>query len=124
MDKFILAKETGKIIKQLRKERKLTQKDLASELSLSRTVISKWESGDRIPTTKQYCDLALFFNVSVANLSGIEKERRHIRAADNSPSLESPFDLSAFNNDGLLVLKTIYDFILTNPNLTKPTEEK
>ena len=39
-------KETmGQIIRRLRKERNLTQEELAESLYVSRTAISKWESG-------------------------------------------------------------------------------
>ncbi len=39
------AKKTGKLIRELRTEKGLTQQDLASALHVSQTAVSKWENG-------------------------------------------------------------------------------
>ena len=38
----------GQIIKRLRKERDLTQEELAEQLNISAPAISKWENGDSL----------------------------------------------------------------------------
>ena len=50
-------------LKELRKEKGLTQEELASKIYVSRTLISKYESGAIIPTKDNIEKLALFFNV-------------------------------------------------------------
>ena len=39
------AEKTGKLIKELRTEKGLTQQELASRLKVSSTAVSKWENG-------------------------------------------------------------------------------
>ena len=41
--------KTGKFIAELRKERGLTQKQLAEKLGISDKTISKWERGNGMP---------------------------------------------------------------------------
>lgn len=43
--------KTGKFIKELRKEKSLTQTDLAQKLCISEKTISKWECGNGFPDT-------------------------------------------------------------------------
>ena len=38
-------KQTGGFIQELRKERKMTQQDLAKELNVTDKAISRWETG-------------------------------------------------------------------------------
>ena len=45
-------KKVGEFIKQKRKEKKLTQKELAEQLYISSKAISKWETG--VSQTKRY----------------------------------------------------------------------
>ena len=44
-------KETGLFIKQKRKEKGLTQEDLARKILVSEKTISKWECGNGFPDT-------------------------------------------------------------------------
>lgn len=53
--------------KQLRKERKLTQEELANRLNINRTSIVHYENSnnERIPRPERLYQIADFFNVSV-----------------------------------------------------------
>jgi len=65
-------KETmGQTIKRLRKERNLTQEELAGRLNLSAQSISKWENGTSMPDIAQIVPLASVFAVSTDTLFGI-----------------------------------------------------
>ena len=48
-------------IKTLRKEHKLTQEELAQKIYVSRQTISRWESGQAIPTTENIAQIAQYF---------------------------------------------------------------
>jgi transcriptional regulator with XRE-family HTH domain len=61
-------------LKRLRKERKLTQEDLAKFIGVSFQVISKWECGDSYPDITVLPVLAKFFNLTVDELLGAEDE--------------------------------------------------
>lgn len=57
-------------LKELRKEKNKTQKDIAKLTGYKQTLVSKWEHGDREPDTETLIKLANYFNVSVDYLIG------------------------------------------------------
>lgn len=60
--------EFGKKLQDLRRQRGLTQEELAGCLFVSRTAISKWESGRGYPTIDSLKAIAAFFSVTVDEL--------------------------------------------------------
>ena len=57
-------------LKALRKEKEITQTELADRLFIDQTTVSKWELGKAIPDQKMLLRLAELFNVSVDYLLG------------------------------------------------------
>ena len=55
-------------IKELRKEKKLTQQDVADAMGISRRGFQKWENGDSQLKPEKAKQLADFFGVSVGYL--------------------------------------------------------
>lgn len=55
----------GKLIYYLRRQRGLSQNDLAIAFDVTRGTISNWEIGRRTPSVKQFIDIADFFGVSL-----------------------------------------------------------
>ena len=60
-------------LQELRKNRGLTQEDLAEDLYVSRTAISKWESGRGYPSIDSLKDISKYFSVSIDDLLSGEK---------------------------------------------------
>lgn len=60
----------AKRLKALRKERGLTQAELADALEISRSAIGMYERGDREPNFDTADDLAEYFDVSLSYLLG------------------------------------------------------
>lgn len=58
----------GEKLKRLRTDKKLTQDELAEILFVSRTAISKWESGRGFPNIESLKAISRFFSVSVDDL--------------------------------------------------------
>lgn len=58
----------GNKIADLRREQKLTQKDLAEKLNVSDKVISRWETGNSLPDVEMMKRLAKVLNVTIAEL--------------------------------------------------------
>lgn len=56
----------GKIIKQLRKENRLTQKELADKLGLTLTAVSAWERGANKPMMDKLSLMSELFNVPIS----------------------------------------------------------
>ena len=55
----------GEKIKELRKENKLSQEELAEKLCVSRQSISLWENGQTVPSFDKIVALADFFNLYI-----------------------------------------------------------
>lgn len=57
-------------MKSLRKQRGLSQRDLAQALKVSYSTVAAWESGTRSPSVETQEDIADFFNVTLDYLYG------------------------------------------------------
>lgn len=55
-------------LQELRKSRGLTQEELAEALFVSRTAISKWESGRGYPSIDSLKEISSYFSVSIDDL--------------------------------------------------------
>ncbi len=60
--------EIGEKIKELRKQKGWTQEELAEKLFVSRTAVSKWESGKGTPNIDSLKDISAIFAVSIDEL--------------------------------------------------------
>ena len=60
-------------LQELRKDRGLTQEELAEALYVSRTAISKWESGRGYPSIDSLKEISKFFSVTIDELLSGEK---------------------------------------------------
>ena len=60
-------------LQELRKSRGLTQEELAELLYVSRTAISKWESGRGYPSIDSLKEISKFFSVTIDDLLSGEK---------------------------------------------------
>ena len=58
----------GKFIQEKRKEKKLTQSDLAEKLNVTDRAISKWENGSCLPDVGTMPDLCDILNISISDL--------------------------------------------------------
>ena len=52
-------------LSEMRKNKELTQEDLANLLEIDRSNISKWETGDAFPNPQNLQNLAEIFNCSI-----------------------------------------------------------
>lgn len=59
-------------LKELRKEKKLTQKELAEETDILYRTLQRWENGESQIKPEKAEKLANFFGVSIAHLLGYE----------------------------------------------------
>lgn len=64
--------EFNEKLQKLRKEQNLTQEELAEQLFVSRTAISKWESGRGYPSIDSLKVIAKFFHITIDDLIGSE----------------------------------------------------
>ena len=66
----------GENIKRLRKERDMTQEQLAAELEVSYQAVSRWELGTTYPDIGLLPVIAGYFDVTVDELLGVDVDRR------------------------------------------------
>jgi len=93
-----MAISMGQIIKKLRKERNLTQEELAEQLNVTFQAISKWENETGMPDISQIVPLASVFGVSTDVLFGTygrsdEEEVREILESAYRQNENSDIDL-------------------------------
>ena len=62
----------GERLKELRKEKGLTQKQVAEELHIHSVTYLHYEKSEREPPLSLLADMATFFDVSVGYLLGVE----------------------------------------------------
>jgi transcriptional regulator with XRE-family HTH domain len=60
----------GQIIRRLRRDKDITQRELGKAVGVAESTISLYESGRNIPDLNMMRKLAIFFNVSLDYLAG------------------------------------------------------
>lgn len=99
-------------LKQLRKERSITQENLAQFLGVSFQAISKWERNEGYPDITILPSIANFFNITLDELVGMEKIKQDLRI----DVLEETLKLNASEGkitENIMLLK---DALKTYPN--------
>lgn len=64
----------GKRLRNLRKQKNLTQQQLAVQIGVKNTMISFYEMGDRLPSPEVIIKIAAVFHVSTDYLLGLDKK--------------------------------------------------
>lgn len=67
-----MKEDLSKRLFQLRKEKNLSQQQLAKEIGASQKAIDFWEKGINEPKATYIINLAIFFGVSAGYLLGLE----------------------------------------------------
>lgn len=96
--------EFNEKLQQLRKSRGLTQEELAEALYVSRTAISKWESGRGYPSIDSLKEISNYFSVTIDDLLSGDK-LLSIAEKENKSSIRGICDL-------LFGIVDLFSFIL------------
>ena len=64
----------GRFLKELRKEKSLTQEQLAEQFHISRRTVSRWETGNNLPDLDILIELSDYYNVELREL--LDGERK------------------------------------------------
>ena len=81
----------GTKITQLRKEKHISQEELANILQISRQAVSKWENGQANPDTENLIHLAEIFQVDVNVLVGSQTASAENQTVPKASKLEKAF---------------------------------
>lgn len=91
----------GEILAELRKDRRLSQKELASIFHISTSTISSYETGAHFPNAEQIVQFAQFFDVTTDYILGVT-------SCDLSPSiLLEPYTDEFLMQDVVSMLKKL-----------------
>ena len=102
--------ELNEKLQELRKNKGLTQEELAAALYVSRTAVSKWESGRGLPSIDSLKEISAFFDVSIDELLSADKALS-LAEQENKASQRSFCDLLLGISDLcaiLLILLPLY----------------
>lgn len=95
----------GEFIKELRKERNLTQEDLADEFYVSRRTVSRWETGSNLPDIDILMELADFFNVDIREiLEGKRKDINMEQETKETVSIVNEYNKEKFKRTKIITL--------------------
>lgn len=67
-------KKIGSFLKELRKEKGITQEELAEMLYVSGRTVSRWETGTNMPDISLLVDIAEIFDVSIPEIINGERK--------------------------------------------------
>lgn len=67
-------KKTGEFLKSLRKEKGLTQEQLAEHFYVSARTVSRWETGSNMPSLDMLIELADFYDADIREIIGGERK--------------------------------------------------
>ena len=71
--------KTGAFLKELRREKGITQEQLAEELGVSGRTISRWETGNNMPDISLLVEIAEYFDVSIPEIIKGERESEDMK---------------------------------------------
>lgn len=109
--------EFGEKLCELRKNKGLTQEELAQALYVSRTAISKWELGRGYPSIDSLKEISGFFSVSIDDLLSGEKIIS-IAEKENKSNMKSICDLL------LGICDILYFALIVLPLYSNPAGER
>lgn len=67
-------KKIGSFLKNLRKEKELTQEQLAEHFNVSNRTVSRWETGSNMPDLSLLIELADFYDVEIREIINGERK--------------------------------------------------
>lgn len=125
-------------LRALRKEKNITQEDLANHLSITPQSVGKWERGEGYPDITLLPKIALYFGITVDELLNVDKARieEKINAyKDESRQLNNKGDMKKnlelwekaykeFPNDFGVMVKLMYAICLDSSNYEDPMPEE
>lgn len=68
----------GSFLKELRKEKNLTQENLAEQLNVSNRTVSRWETGSNMPDIGMLVEIADFYDVSIPEIINGERKSENM----------------------------------------------
>lgn len=103
-------KKIGSFMKELRKEKELTQEQIAEHFNVSNRTVSRWENGHNMPDLDILIDMSDFYEIDMRELLNGERKSETM----TEELKETVLMVADYSNDdkGRLLRKMHYLFIL------------
>ena len=118
----------GAFLKELRKEKNITQEQLADEMRVSRRTVSRWETGSNMPDLDILIDISEFYDVDLKDIlngqrksDNMDKELKDtvLKAAeysnDDKEKMIKRFHFMFLSALVFLTVAVVTMFLLTGP---------
>ncbi|MBO2516930.1 MAG: transcriptional regulator [Clostridiales bacterium] len=86
----------GNFIRELRREKELTQEQLAERFSVARRTVSRWETGSNLPDMDILIEMSDFFRVDLRELLDGERKKEEM----NEEMKDTVLKAAEYVNDG------------------------
>lgn len=97
----------GNFLKELRKEKKITQEELGEILGVSRRTVTRWETGINMPDLSLLVEIADFYDVDLRELfNGERKEERMNKELEET--VKQACEYNDINNNKMYKVTLIY----------------
>lgn len=105
----------GQRLKELRKQRKWSQKDLCSKINVAQSMITQYENDQKFPSSETLVSIAKTFDVSLDYLMGISKNKIRFDEEEikNDPDLFRIVNATRPTLKGVPVTDSQWDMITT-----------
>lgn len=80
--------QIGAFLKTLRKEKAITQEQLAQKLGVSNRTVSRWETGFNMPDLDILIELADFYNVEIREILNGERKRESMNYEEKDTAMQ------------------------------------
>ena len=94
-------KKTGEFLKQLRKEKGITQEQLAERFYVSGRTVSRWETGSNLPDLSILVELADYYDVDIREIIDGERKSENM----NNETKETLMKVAEYTNEDKNELK-------------------
>ena len=95
-------KKTGEFLKQLRKEKGVTQEQLAERFYVSGRTVSRWETGSNLPDLSILVELADYYDVDIREIIDGERKSENM----NNETKETLMKVAEYTNEEKNKLKS------------------
>ena len=86
----------GAFLKELRKERNITQEELAEKMGVSRRTVSRWETGMNMPDMDILIDISDFYGTDLREILDGERKTDHM----DKEMKETVLKVSEYESEG------------------------
>ena len=111
----------GRFIKELRKEKGLTQEKTAEQFQVSRRTVSRWETGSNLPDLDVLIEMADYFEVDLRELMDGERTENRM----NKELEETVLKVADYSNEEKnRLMKNLHFFYHIQPGTMSRSKDK